>query len=61
MKKPKACYGFPTGFHCTKPPGGKWSPYWCPECDEKRMAHLDRQMKKLGAAFQVPTRAPTDG
>lgn len=49
--KPKTCYGFPVGNHCTNPPGGKWSPYWCQSCDEKRMAHLSKQFDKLGAAM----------
>lgn len=30
---------------CQNMAGTKWSPYWCAECNEKRMEHIDRQFK----------------
>jgi hypothetical protein len=32
--------------------GGKWSPYFCPECDEKRMAHLNKQFGEIEKYLQ---------
>jgi hypothetical protein len=51
-KKATYCYGFgERQDNCPNVPGGKWSPYFCPECDEARMAHLGAQFKKLAANF----------
>ena len=48
----KFCYGFgERKDNCPNEPGGKWSPYFCPDCDEKRMAHLSAQFKKIEAGF----------
>ena len=48
----KRCYGFGERTNnCTNTPGGKWSPHFCPECDEARMSHLSSQFKKIEAGF----------
>lgn len=50
--KPRRCYGFgERQDNCPNPPGGKWSPYFCPECDQARVAHLDTQFKKIKVRF----------
>lgn len=48
----RTCVGFGdlTG-KCSNVAGGRWSPYFCPSCDEARMAHLDAQLKKVADSF----------
>lgn len=53
MKKPKRCFGWPRGTTCDKKPGTAWGPYWCPDCDKQRMAHLSKQMDALAASFPL--------
>lgn len=32
---------------CGEPAGTPWSPYWCPDCDDKRIARIDAGMHKI--------------
>lgn len=44
----KKCLGFPDGKECNNPVGSKWdSPYYCQECDEARIKHIDEQFKEM--------------
>lgn len=48
------CYGFgERKDNCPNKPGGKWSPYFCPACDEERMAHLNKQFAKIEERFRA--------
>ena len=40
---------------CDSEAGGEWSPYWCRECDRKRMERLDRQFNEIEALMQGGT------
>ena len=52
LKRPRKCYTCGKSFtHYA------WSPHWCPECDEKRMGHIDEQFKEIEKSFQE---APND-
>lgn len=53
MTKEKRCYGWPVGQACANKPGTKWGPNWCQSCDEKRLAHISAQLKKIGDALGV--------
>ena len=46
MKKPTKCAG---GFPgpCDNKPGTPWTPYWCPECDKKRMDGISNSLKSM--------------
>ena len=33
---------------CINPAGTAWSPYWCFECNAKRIRELDKQFDALG-------------
>lgn len=37
-----------TCLDCDQPAGTRWGPYWCPDCDKKR---LDRITVNLNAAL----------
>jgi hypothetical protein len=39
---------------CDKPAGTKWSPFWCWECNSKRLNYISSQFEKLAAS---PTEA----
>ena len=52
MRK-KRCYGWPVGSRCDNKPGSKWGPHWCQSCDEKRIAHLDGQFKKIAKSLEA--------
>jgi hypothetical protein len=46
------CLGFKgTEGKCKKEAGTKWSPYWCAECNQVRLDHLDKQMEALHEFF----------
>jgi hypothetical protein len=32
---------------CNNPAGTKWSPYWCFECNVKRIKRIDSQFAKM--------------
>jgi hypothetical protein len=36
---------------CDNIAGGRWSPYFCPSCDEARVAHISSRMEKISAGF----------
>jgi hypothetical protein len=38
---------------CGKPAGTPWGPYWCPDCDDRRMARIDASLKQLGERFRA--------
>jgi len=46
MKKPTKCLG---GFPgpCDNNPGTPWTPYWCHECDKKRMDGISNNLKSM--------------
>ena len=37
---------------CNNPAGTTWSPYWCFECNVKRIKRIDGQLIKLQAGFE---------
>ena len=41
-------------------PGG-WSPYFCRECDEKRMARIDEGFANILRAFEPKPKEAKDG
>ena len=45
--KPKCLGGYPKGFVCDKPAGCPHSPYWCVECNEKRMEQIGNSLNEL--------------
>lgn len=47
-----ACVG------CGKPAGTPWSPFWCPDCDDKRIARIDEHLKEIGDTWRMN---PTGG
>ena len=48
------CIGFgdKTG-KCNNTAGTKWSRYWCAECDQKRLEHIDKQLQKMSEALKT--------
>lgn len=50
----RICLGYPSGNGCTKVAGGRWSPYWCPECDTRRVDHITAQLEKIAATMKPP-------
>jgi hypothetical protein len=52
-KKAKRCLGWPVGTACAKPPGTKWGPHWCEDCNKQRLEHIDKQMNKLAESFSL--------
>lgn len=48
------CYGFgEREDNCPNAPGGAWSPYFCPDCDEKRVAHISKRFEEISARFAL--------
>lgn len=44
----------PSGLKCAdcgEPAGTPWGPYWCPDCDDKRVARIDKGMNEIQANF----------
>lgn len=44
----RRCVGY--GEHegvCVNDAGTLWTPYWCPQCDEQRRAHITKQLESL--------------
>ena len=39
---------------CSKDAGTRWGPYWCPDCDKRRLDRISASMETLLAT-------PTDG
>lgn len=39
------------GVTCDAPGGGRWSPYFCAECDPRRVEHISIQFEKLKMTF----------
>lgn len=39
---------------CGKPAGTPWGPYWCPECDDKRIERIDRGFRSLTPSGPTP-------
>jgi len=39
---------------CGKSAGTHYNPksHWCPECDKKRIAHLDKQFEEMAAQLK---------
>lgn len=37
---------------CGKPAGTPWGPYFCAECDDKRMERIDRGFAEIGKSFE---------
>ncbi len=54
----KRCIGFgDKSGKCENPPGTKWSPYWCEECNKERLGHISKRMANLQEQFKVqPTK-----
>jgi len=47
------CLGFGgTEGKCANPAGTKWSPYWCEECNKRRMEHITKQLNKIAVKLQ---------
>ena len=38
---------------CTNPAGTVWSPYWCFQCNVKRMRRIDAAFKKIAKGFAI--------
>ena len=42
---------------CNNKAGTKWSPYWCEECNQKRLEHIEKQLgdyiNRLKAKMEV--------
>lgn len=54
MATPRKCLGFQANEgKCKNIAGTRWGPYLCPECDKRRLAHLDGRMKELERQFNV--------
>ncbi len=34
-------------FDCGAPAGTRWGPYWCPDCDVKRLDRITAQMERI--------------
>lgn len=46
--KQRTCIGFgEKDGACSNTAGTPWTPLWCMECDEKRRAHITRQLERL--------------
>lgn len=58
MTRLRRCAGFPQEGSCENQVDRKLSPLWCPECEKKRRAHLDKQFKKLAAVFGITEDKP---
>lgn len=43
----KAC------VECGKPAGTPWGPYFCPDCDDVRLARIDKGMREIGERLGV--------
>lgn len=51
-RKGKAiCLGFPRGFVCTNQAGCPHTPYWCVDCNAKRMAHISKQLDDFAESY----------
>jgi hypothetical protein len=55
--RPKHCEGgFPFGYKCSNVAGCPHTPYWCFNCNEKRMAHIDGCLDRINR--QIASLAP---
>ena len=36
---------------CGAPAGTRWGPYWCPDCDSRRLARISAQFDDILAAI----------
>lgn len=46
--KPRRCAGgFPFGYQCHNVAGCPHTPYWCFDCNEKRMAHISENLSRI--------------
>lgn len=43
----RKCFGYPDGKVCPNKPGTPWSPYWCPSCNELRLAGITASLNKI--------------
>ena len=51
----KTCIGFGTKEgKCTNKVDPKINPYWCPECNNTRIDHIDKQFEKMIKDFPSP-------
>ena len=37
---------------CRRPAGTAWSPYWCFECNVKRINRINKHLKQLTSCFE---------
>lgn len=38
---------------CNNPAGTAWSPYWCVDCNIKRMDHITKQFDEIQRKFML--------
>jgi hypothetical protein len=51
--RPKQCAGgFPSGYQCHNLAGCPHTPYWCFDCNEKRMASISASLERMTANQQ---------
>lgn len=36
---------------CGKPAGTPWGPYWCPDCDVRRLDHISARLDEIAVAY----------
>lgn len=50
--KERRCIGYgETEGVCTNVAGTPWTPLWCPACDEKRRAAIDKSLREIEQRF----------
>lgn len=50
-KLPRICLGFPRGYICANKAGCPHTPYWCKDCNVKRMTHISAQLDTIAKAY----------
>jgi hypothetical protein len=62
MPDPTRCHcdgryqGCEHGSTCAVAPGGRWSPYFCPDCDKRRVDHIGQNLRGIAADLGKPAR-----
>lgn len=40
-----------TCFECDREAGTMWGPYWCPDCDSRRLARISDNLESIAEAI----------
>ena len=48
----EGCNHGPGNRRCNEPGGGRWSPYFCAGCDERRVKHIGANLAEIAGVIE---------